>query len=315
MKRLCAAFMASLLCAPAQAQLAEYGIEGLWTVSTRDDERRASVSPDGQRIVWGSADRAGGPGGGDLWQARREGIRWVDPQPLPLDTPAEESEPAYSADGRWLYFVSDRKGGHGGRDLYRAAVGPDGGWGQVENLGATVNTRGDERSPTPSADGAWLLFSSDGHGGAGGLDLFVARVAPAGEGKGAQGAAPVAGSGNLGFATPTAVPGANTAADEIDAAWLGGGRVLLFSRGEAAAGTARLYLSACDGTAYADVQPWTLSFNVEGGSTHAPVVDASRPADVLVIGSARAPKAGKGDVYRVAAPSLRGRDGCLPPPR
>ena len=54
----------SLLPAPALAQLAEYGIEGIWTVSTRDAELRGSVSPDGRRIVWGS-DRAGSRGGGD----------------------------------------------------------------------------------------------------------------------------------------------------------------------------------------------------------------------------------------------------------
>ena len=100
----------SLLCGPALAQLAEYGIEGIWTVSTRDAELRGSVSPDGKRMVWGS-DRAGGPGGGDLWQARSEDKRWLDPQPLPFNTPALEAEPTFSADGRWLYFVSDREDG------------------------------------------------------------------------------------------------------------------------------------------------------------------------------------------------------------
>ena len=100
----------SLLCGPALAQLAEYGIEGIWTVSTRDAELRGSVSPDGKRMVWGS-DRGGGPGGGDLWQARSEDKRWLDPQPLPFNTPALEAEPTFSADGRWLYFVSDRAGG------------------------------------------------------------------------------------------------------------------------------------------------------------------------------------------------------------
>ena len=309
MKRLCAAFLGSLLCGPAAAQLAEYGIEGLWTVSTRDDEGRASISPDGQRIVWAS-DRAGGPGGGDLWQARREGIRWVDPQPLGLNTAAGESDPVFSADGHWLYFVSDRQGGRGGRDLYRAAVRAGGDWGEAENLGAQVNTRGDERAPLPSAEGTRLLFASDGHGGAGGLDLFLATLSGAGGPAGAVGSAAV--RTPAAFNAPLALAGVNTAADEFDAAWLDGGRGLLFARGEAANGRARLHLAACDGSAYADAQLWSLSFNTEGGDTRAPLLDASRPADVMVVGSARAPKAGKGDVYRVATPTLRGRSGCLP---
>src|SRR5690606_41596924 len=57
----------------------------------------------------------------DLWIARRDGIRWVDPQPLPFNTPGTETEPAFSPDGRWLYFASEREDGRGGLDLYRVA--------------------------------------------------------------------------------------------------------------------------------------------------------------------------------------------------
>ncbi len=292
-RRMATAFAASLLCAAAPAQLAEYGIEGLWVVSTRDAEVRGTVAPDGQRIVWGSPDRAGGPGGGDLWQARLHDKRWTDPQPLPLDTAAEEAEPFFSADGRWLYFASTRPGGRGGRDLYRAAVLPDGGFGTPQSLGDAVNTRGDERSPTPSADGRWLLFASDGRKGAGGFDLYLAHW-----------------NGDA-FADPHPLPGVNTAADETDAAWLDAGRALMFSRGDAAAGTSRLWTAACDGRAYADAQPWALSFNTEDADTRAPVVDASKPAELLVTGTARSPKAGKSDLYRALVPKTTGQDGCL----
>ncbi|AKC86903.1 TolB family protein [Pseudoxanthomonas suwonensis] len=285
------AFACSLLCGPALAQLAEYGIEGIWTVSTRDAELRGSVSPDGRRMVWGS-DRAGGPGGGDLWQARNEDGRWLDPQPLPFNTAAGEAEPMFGADGRWLYFVSDRPGGAGGRDLYRVAVLADGGWGEPQRLRDGINTLADERSPTPLADGRMLSFASDRAGGAGGHDLYLATLE--------------------GDAAPVAVPGVNTAADEIDAAWLDGGRALLFSRGDEAAGTARLYVAACDGHAYAGALPWTLSFNTEDGYTRAPVADPSRPAEGTVTGSARAPKAGRTDLYRIVLPRVRGQDGCRP---
>ncbi|UWX04111.1 PD40 domain-containing protein [Pseudoxanthomonas sp. NC8] len=282
----------SLLSAPALAQLAEYGIEGIWTVSTRDAELRGSVAPDGKRMVWGS-DRAGGPGGGDLWQARNENGRWLDPQPLPFNTAALEAEPMFSADGRWLYFVSDRTGGAGGRDLYRVAVGDGGGFGTPQRLRDGINTRGNERSPTPAADGQGLLFSSDRRGGAGGYDLYRASL------QGAMAATPL--------------PGVNTTADEIDAAWLDGGRALLFSRGDEAAGIARLYVAACDGSGYAGSVPWTLSFNTGDGYTRAPVADPSRPGEGTVTGSARSPGAGKSDLYRIVLPTRRGGDGCLPP--
>jgi Periplasmic component of the Tol biopolymer transport system len=280
----------SLLLPASAFGLAEFGIEGLWTVSTRDDELRASVSPDGQAIVWAS-DRAGGAGGMDLWIARRDGIRWVDPQPLPFNTPGPETEPAFSPDGRWLYFASQRKGGRGGLDLYRVAF--DGQrWGTPEPL-AALNTPGDEHSPTPAHDR--LLFASNGHNAGGALDLFAARIRP---------------DGRHELAGP--LPGINTGADELDVVELDGGRALLFARRDRSTGNARLYLAVCQGAAYAEQGPWGLSFNSEERSTRAPVVDLSRPADLLVTGSAPAPKAGKGDLYRVAAPTLRGADGCMP---
>ncbi|KEZ99523.1 TolB-like protein, partial [Xanthomonas vasicola pv. vasculorum NCPPB 895] len=70
-------------------------------VSTPANEARATLSPDGQRIVWAS-DRAGGAGGWDLWQAQLRGGRWQDARPLPINTAQDETTPLFSADGRWL---------------------------------------------------------------------------------------------------------------------------------------------------------------------------------------------------------------------
>ncbi len=282
----------SLLLPTTVVGLAEFGIEGLWTVSTRDAELRGSISPDGQWIVWAS-DRAGGSGGMDLWHARRDGIRWVDPQPLPFNTGSQDTEPAFSPDGRWLYFASDRKGGRGGLDLYRVRF--DGQhWGMPEPL-AALNTAGNEHSPTPGH--RRLLFASNGHGGVGALDLFVAELRA---------------DASPGPAVP--LPGINSRADELDVMELDGGRALLFARRDRGTGATRLHLAACQGAAYVEQGPWELSFNTAEGLTRAPVIDASRPADLLVTGTAPAPKAGGGDLYRVAIPSLRGADGCMPAP-
>ncbi|MEG8116710.1 TolB-like protein, partial [Xanthomonas hortorum] len=218
------ALAASLLFVPAASGLAEFGIEGMGVVSTPANEARATLSPDGQRIVWAS-DRAGGAGGWDLWQAQLSGGRWQNAQPLPINTAQDETSPLFSADGRWLLFASTRLGGAGGADLYRAPVDAQGGIGAVQSLGAVVNSRGNERSPTLSLDGTRLLFASDGRGGAGGMDVFVARW---------DGQA---------FVAPAPLSAINSAADELDATWLGDGRGLGGGRGRTA-GPSQVLLAA-----------------------------------------------------------------------
>lgn len=90
------------------------------------------------------------------------------------DTLSSFAHPAISPDGNWLYFTSDMPGGKGGLDIWRVRLigGTTGG---VENLGEPINTPGDETFPTfrPNGD---LYFSSNGHGGLGGLDIFIAKV-------------------------------------------------------------------------------------------------------------------------------------------
>ncbi len=288
----------SLLCvvlASANARaLSEFGIEGMGVVSTPADEQRASISPDGERIVWGSTGRAGGAGGADLWQATLRDGRWQDPRPLPMNSAGDDIDPMFSADGGWLYFASDRAGGHGGDDLYRATVLADGGFGPAENLGAAVNGRGNERAPTPSRDGRHLLFASDGPGGAGGLDLFVARR---------DGEA---------FATPVPAPGINSAADEAAAAWLGDGAAIVFARSDDIADKPVILLVAqCDGEGYVAAAPLALSFNRADARTLGPVLDWNNPGELLISGSAKAPRAGRLDIYRMRVPAITGSPGCV----
>ncbi|KOS04648.1 hypothetical protein AM493_00275 [Flavobacterium akiainvivens] len=80
-------------------------------------------------------------------------------------------QPAVSTDGNWLFFVSDMPGGYGGTDIYRAPIFNDGRVGKPINLGETINTKGDEMFPFAAANA--LYFSSNGHYGLGGLDVFV----------------------------------------------------------------------------------------------------------------------------------------------
>ncbi len=87
-----------------------------------------------------------------------------------------ESQPSISADGKTLYFVSDRSGGYGGYDIYRSIKSGNGEWGTPMNLGALINSKGNEKSPFIHPDGLTLYFSSDGWLGMGGYDVFYSRL-------------------------------------------------------------------------------------------------------------------------------------------
>ncbi len=282
------ALTASLLCATSASGLAEFGIEGMGVVSTKANEGRASISADGQQIVWAS-DRPGGAGGWDLWQARLQGGRWSDPQPLALDSASDELDPFFSADGRWLYFASDRDS-RGHADLYRAPVQADGRFGAAQSLGAGVNGKGDERAPALSLDGTRLLFVRGKRGDAAHA-LLVARWA------------------GQAFSDPQPLAGVD--GDVLDASWLGDGRALLFARSEDAdSGHARLWLAPCVQGRYVDATPLAVSFNVAGGVTRGAVPDTSKPGELLLDGSARAPRAGGLDIYRMKTPTANGDGSC-----
>jgi hypothetical protein len=95
----------------------------------------------------------------DLWRVdRRPDGTWETPVrlPAPVNSPHTEWFPRPAADG-WLYFGSDRPGGHGGNDIWRARRGAHGAW-QVENLGPEINTADDEFEPLPSPDGNRLII-------------------------------------------------------------------------------------------------------------------------------------------------------------
>ena len=106
----------------------------------------------------------------------RSDAAWGKTQKVELsrDTLSSYAHPAISSDGQWLYFVSDMPGGKGGLDIWRVRL-TSAGLGGVENVGEPINTPGNEEFPTfrPNGD---LYFSSDGHPGMGGLDIYIAKV-------------------------------------------------------------------------------------------------------------------------------------------
>ncbi|HEX5664018.1 MAG TPA: hypothetical protein VFX93_11040 [Xanthomonadaceae bacterium] len=182
--------------------------------STVHAEIRLTLSPDGNTALWFSRDRPGGAGGYDIWMSRRTAGVWGEASPVAFNSPTRDFDPAFSSDGRFVYFCSDRPGGMGGDDLYRVAV-TGAGFGAVEHLGPAVNSAANEFAPMLAPLGDRLLFSSDRPGGAGGHDLFLAART------------------GTGLAPAQRLPGAvNTTANEFDATFLHDGETIVFARAQ-----------------------------------------------------------------------------------
>ena len=142
-----------------------------------------TFTPDGKTMVFakGNSGKRNGSSDVDLYLSRFRNGSWTEPIPLNINDPeAWDSSPAFSQDGRTLYFASNRKGrgramvGYGGTDIYAAQMDSRGRFSKIRNLGSQVNTPGDELFPY-IADDAKFYFASDGHPGYGGLDLFVVK--------------------------------------------------------------------------------------------------------------------------------------------
>ena len=115
-------------------------------------------------------------GGCDLYLAYKKEDTWSDPRPFgyTINTTAFEGMPSLSSDDGALYFVSDRDGGFGGKDIW-VSYFKDGYWQVPQNLGPSINTAQDETAPTIAADNKTLYFTSKGHPGFGGKDLFMSQ--------------------------------------------------------------------------------------------------------------------------------------------
>ncbi|PRY34418.1 tetratricopeptide repeat protein [Spirosoma oryzae] len=144
-------------------------------INTLENEGTATLSADGRTLVFTACQGRKGFGSCDLYMSRKTGSDWSVPENLgaAINTRYYESQPSLSADGRRLYFISDRPGGKGRRDIWRADLNTDGSWSEPTNIGAPVNTSANEASPFIHANGQSLFFASEGHTGLGGYDLFV----------------------------------------------------------------------------------------------------------------------------------------------
>ena len=149
-------------------------------LNTEHEEGIISFTPDGSTMYLTRARREPNAHTGvEIYTSQRSDAKWSAPVKFDItaDTLSNYGHPAVSPDGQWLYFTSDMPGGYGGKDIWRINLKER--VGSLENLGEFINTEGDEEFPYVRSD-SLLYFSSNGHAGLGGLDIFRAKLTPSG---------------------------------------------------------------------------------------------------------------------------------------
>ncbi len=147
-------------------------------INSEFNEGTCSISADGRILIFTSCEGRKTVGGCDLYITYKSGDEWTIPQNLgrSVNSRSWDSQPALSADGRTLYFISDRGGGYGKRDIWMSRKDANGNWTPAINLGPAINTREDEVSPFIHVNGTTLFFASKGYPGFGGFDLYKSEL-------------------------------------------------------------------------------------------------------------------------------------------
>lgn len=171
-------------------------VDGKWTeavpmpanINTPNNEGAPTFAPDGRTLVFvACVDAYGsygpnrqGAGSCDLFITKRVGTQWRNPINLPggVNTMHWETQPSLSSDGKTMYFIRGISGRDGSKqqDIYRAFLLEDGSWSKAERLPDIINTPFREESVFIHPDGRTIYFSSDGHPGFGGLDIFMSTM-------------------------------------------------------------------------------------------------------------------------------------------
>jgi hypothetical protein len=237
---------------------------------------RLSIGPDGNHQLWGEPQGQEN-GGLNIRQRHKSGTGWDDPQDVPFNTQWNEFDPAFTPDGSGVYFFSNRPGGEGGDDIWFVPVKSDG-WGEPVNIGPPVNTPSNEWAPTPLADGR-LMFSSDGHAGFGGQDLYIAE------------------QNSGGWSVPQNLGSpVNSDADDYDAVFLDED-ALVFTRSEDPESGSDLYYSCRLRGAFTEPRSAGPNVNLGGGWALGPSVSDLHPG--VLFFSGRDPNESNTRIYRV----------------
>jgi outer membrane protein OmpA-like peptidoglycan-associated protein len=152
-------------------------------INTNENEGAQALSADGRLLFFTACNRPDGFGSCDIYYSVFDGKKWSSPRNAGniVNSGSWDAQPTISSDNRFLYFSSNRAGGKGKKDIWRAELLSVEGngvlkWGSVKNLGDTINTPGDEISPFLHPNNKSFYFASDFHVGMGGMDLFKTEL-------------------------------------------------------------------------------------------------------------------------------------------
>ena len=145
-------------------------------LNTNGNEGAQTVSVDGRIMYFTACNREDGKGRCDIYICKNENGEWSVPENIgsPVNSSSWEAQPSISPDGKTLFFVSNRDGGLGGKDIWISTQNSVGEWSKPINLGENINSSGDEQSPFIHPDNQTMYFSSNGRTGMGQGDLFKA---------------------------------------------------------------------------------------------------------------------------------------------
>jgi len=251
-------------------------------VSTKNADVKLTFSPDGKKMLWGGIDWIKDKKDMDIWQSTKVKGKWSKPERVTFDSDSNDFDPFFSPDGKGVYFFSNRPGGFGGDDIYFAAYNAASGtFGKAVNLGEKINTKGNEWAPITNQSATIFVFSSNGHGGFGGEDLFAAPIFPGGFGE------PV----NLGSKV-------NGPEDDFDAAVLPDGSLVFTSSRDNKDQNANLYIAYWKDGAYAKTVKLPGQINAGAFWTFGPSVNFKQPGYLYFCSHLRN-SMGRTDIYRV----------------
>ena len=152
-------------------------------INTLKNEGAQCITADGKTLYFTACSRNDSYGRCDIYQSDFVNEKWTNPVNLGpnINTESWESQPAISSDGRQLFFVSNRPGGRGGKDIWVSYKNANGVWMEAKNIGDKINTSKDDISPFLHWDNQTLYFASKGFIGMGGFDVFVSRLNGSGD--------------------------------------------------------------------------------------------------------------------------------------
>ena len=152
-------------------------------INTQKNEGAQCITADGKTLYFTACSRNDSYGRCDIYQSDFVNEKWTNPVNLGpnINTESWESQPAISSDGRQLFFVSNRPGGRGGKDIWVSYKNANGVWMEAKNIGDKINTSKDDISPFLHWDNQTLYFASKGFIGMGGFDVFVSRLNESGD--------------------------------------------------------------------------------------------------------------------------------------